>query len=320
KTPVTLAQAEQIAAHHFGAQCCLANFEELTDGYFNACYRIDLSDGARCVLKVAPPDGVRILRYERDILRAEVETLRLVRARTTAPVPQVLAHDTSRQVLANDYFLMEFLPGVPLHKARPSLPPEAQAQIDRQLGGYLRQINEICGPCFGYFAKPQPQGVEWAQTFARMLGSVLEDGAAIGVVLPWPYEQFAALPRLGFAALAEITQPRLVHWDLWDGNVFVDPENAQVTGLFDFERALWGDPLMETNFGYMAAEGSPFMQGYGMAMLDTPNKRLRRRLYAIYLYLIMIIECSYRNYENDQQEKWSRAQLVRELEGLVDLD
>lgn len=319
KTPVILAQAEQIAARHFGTQCRVVHFEELTDGYFNACYRIGLADGLHCVLKVAPPEGVRVLRYERDILRAEVETLRLVGERTTLPVPRVLAFDTGRQVLANDYFLMEFLPGTALHKARPTLSAEAQARVDWQLGDCLRQINAITGDCFGYYAQPQTAGCGWPQTFMRMLGDVLQDGLAAGVKLPWPYQQLAALPRLGFSALAEVTQPRLVHWDLWDGNVLVDPTSAQVTGVFDFERTLWGDPLMETNFGYMAAEGSPFTRGYGQDMLDTPNKRLRRALYAIYLYLIMIIECSYRNYENNQQETWSRAQLARELDGLADI-
>ncbi len=319
KTPVSLAQAEQISRRYFGSLARPVQFEELTDGFFNAAYRMQMADGLCCVLKVAPPDGLRVLRYERDILRAEVEALRLVQARTSLPAPDVLAYDTSRQVLGNDYLLMSCLPGVALHKVRAELSIQAQAEIDRQLGGYLRQINEIQGEAFGYFAQSQPAGLGWPQTFARMLGGVLEDGAAIGAQLPWPYEQLAALPRLGYGALSEIIEPRLVHWDLWDGNVLIDPSQARVTGIFDFERVLWGDPLMETNFGYVE-EGSPFMLGYGLAMKDTPAKRLRRKLYAVYLYLIMIIECDYRAYADDRQKKWARAQLEQTLESLVDLD
>ena len=49
-----------------------------------------------------------------------------------------------------------------------------------------------------------------------------------------------------------------------------------------------------------------------------PRAQQRRRaLYNIYLYLIMIIECYYRRYENDKQETWARGQLQRELDGLL---
>jgi len=46
------------------------------------------------------------------------------------------------------------------------------------------------------------------------------------------------------------------------------------------------------------------MEGYGQNLLDTPDKKLRRVLYNLYLYLIMIIECYYRKYETKDQENW----------------
>ena len=61
--------------------------------------------------------------------------------------------------------------------------------------------------------------------------------------------RFSILCAEAHPALDEVQSPRLVHWDLWDGNVFVDPATAQITGISDFERSLWGDPLMEVNFG-----------------------------------------------------------------------
>jgi hypothetical protein len=45
----------------------------------------------------------------------------------------------------------------------------------------------------------------------------------------------------------------------------------------------------------------------------------RRTLYNLYLYLIMIVECAYRNYETDDQERWARQQLAGELERLARL-
>jgi aminoglycoside phosphotransferase (APT) family kinase protein len=137
------------------------------------------------------------------------------------------------------------------------------------------------------------------------------------VSLPLPYEQLFQRLETAFDALDEVDTPRLVHWDLWDGNVFVDPATGQVSGLIDFERALWGDPLMEANFVFWQSSAA-FLEGYGTPMLDTPAKQTRRLLYNLYLWLIMVIECYYREYENDNQEKWARGQLERDLERLSD--
>ena len=63
--------AGAIAARHFGSSTQLRSFEELKDGLFNAAALLELSDGAKVVLKAAPPAEVRVLRYERDILRGE---------------------------------------------------------------------------------------------------------------------------------------------------------------------------------------------------------------------------------------------------------
>jgi len=49
------------------------------------------------------------------------------------------------------------------------------------------------------------------------------------------------------AELDEITEPRLLHGDLWTANVLVDPETAAltITGVCDWDRAKWGDPLAD---------------------------------------------------------------------------
>jgi hypothetical protein len=218
KTSVSAAQAQTIVRHVFGTGTAMCTFNELTDGYFNAAYQLDLADGRRCVLKVAPPDAIRVLRYEKDIMHAEADAL---------------------------------------------------------------------------------------------LQNVLVDGREMDVSLPLAYEKLYARLAAAFPALDEISSPRLVHWDLWDGNIFLDPQTRAITGIVDFERVLWGDPLMEANFVFWR-DSSAFMDGYARPMLDTPAKNTRRLLYNIYLWLIMIIACYYRKYENDTQEKWARAELGRQ--------
>ena len=304
--------AQGIVSHHFGSQRKVVAFEELHEGLFNAAARLALDDGLHCVLKAAPRDDVKGLRYEKDIMRAEVESMRLVKARTGVPVPDILAYDTSRSLLPSDYFLMELLQGSPLHKIRKSIPQEQQAEIERSLGRMACEMSQITNDAFGYWVQPQPSGVTWRETFLKMVDGVLQDGKDMDVVLPLPYNEMYALMELHFDALDEVTTPRLVHWDIWDGNVFVDPQTCQITGLIDFERVLWGDPLMESFFG-SRDPNSHYAQGFGNGALATRKQVQRRMLYNTYLWLIMIIETFYRKYDNDWQINWTRERMDEEI-------
>lgn len=315
KTLVSQAVAQSIVATHFGSESKVHRYTELTDGMYNAAYLIELSDGQKMVLKVAPLDRVKVLHYEKDIMRAEVDVLRLLRARTGVPVPNVLAYDTSRRLLDNDYYLMDYVPGVSLHKLRPSLSDQEQYGIDFRTGEYLHQINAVSGECFGYFAQPEYCYPTWRQAFDTMLRHVLADGREAGVELPLPYDDTYARLTKHYVSLDEIVTPALVHWDLWDGNIFIDPGTKRITGILDCERALWGDPLMEVNFGAFGVNPA-LLDGYGLDLLGTPTARTRRSLYNVYLWLIMIIECTYRQYATRDQENWVRPKFVEEMEKL----
>jgi aminoglycoside phosphotransferase (APT) family kinase protein len=312
KTPVTHDQAQAIARQAFGSCASLVNFSELTDGYFNAAYLLELAQAPKCVLKVAPPEDVLVMRYEKDIMLAEVETIQLVRQNTQVPAPEIFVHDRSRQTIGSDYFLMSFLPGVPLNKVRKDLTAEQNAAIDRQAGIYLRQMNTIRSARFGGLSHPARQFDSWRSAYDALLRDVLQDGQDLHIRLPLPNDEIYLLLGRHYVALDEVTAPSLVHWDLWDGNIFLDLQTGSITGIIDFERALWGDPLMEANFVFWQ-NSSAFLEGYGIPMLDTPARQTCRLLYNVYLWLIMVIECYYRAYENDHQEKWAREQLARDL-------
>jgi len=133
KTKITLESAQTLIAAHFGGQARIAHFTELTDGMYNAAFLIELTSGEKTVLKVAPPDDVKVLRYEKNIMLAEVEVLRLLAAQTRVPVPQIFAYDTSRSLIDNDYFIMAYISGTSLFKLRPQLSAADQYAIDLTL-------------------------------------------------------------------------------------------------------------------------------------------------------------------------------------------
>jgi hypothetical protein len=82
-----------------------------------------------------------------------------------------------------------------------------------------------------------------------MVEALLEDAERWQSPLDAPPAEIRRFVAEGGDALEEVTEPRLVHFDLWPGNIFLDPaddgSHARITGLIDHERAFWGDPAAE---------------------------------------------------------------------------
>ncbi len=316
KTPVDVETARRIVADAFGSEVRLVELRELTEGWFNSAHALVLSDERTVVLKVAPPPDVAVLSYERDIIRAEAEALALVRRHTDAPVPTVLRFDDRCRFVPSPYLLMTFVPGVSLHSARDSVSPGERAVIDASLGRHLRDVNAIVGASFGLLAPGAFRDRSWRVAFTALFEALLHDGERAGVDLPVAYDVLRSMPSAARAALDEVTEPRLVLWDLWDGNVQIDAESHALTGLLDFERALWGDPLMEVQFGERGGSAH-LLTAYGRAMPDDPGGLQRRALYTLYLHLVMSIEGTYRQYPADPLGEWARGQLALDVERVM---
>jgi len=283
------------------------SFKELSDGWANAAYLIALEDGQEVILKAAPAAGTRMMRYEKGLMKAEVETMRLVKKDGRVPVPQIIAHDSTCELADCEYFVMEKLDGVPYNKIKRELPAEQRESIEYELGQYNRLVNELRGDRFGLYAEPAEAGAAWRDVFHRLLVSVLEDGEEAGVELPVDYAAIRQEVAARLHVLDAVTEPRLVHWDIWDGNVFV--KDGRIAGIIDFERALWGDPLIEAYFGRFVASDA-FLRGYGFKNGLSKEQRQRRLLYDLYLDLILCVECAFRGYTDLGHISWTKSNLA----------
>ncbi|WMT42230.1 phosphotransferase [Paenibacillus sp. D2_2] len=146
-----------------------------------------------------------------------------------------------------------------------------------------------------------------------MFDGILADARDAGVVLPMTEEEIWSLLDQAQDSLAEVKTPCLVHWDLWDGNVFV--QDGRITGLIDCERALWGDYLLEYNFRAVSGQSADFLRGYGIEQL-TPSEKTRNQIYELYLVLILHIECAYRKYDDKRHIEWVANLLQKTWDGL----
>lgn len=316
KSKISENQIRQLFKSAFGDKYILEGIVELKDGYFNTAYSITAKDGFKTILKVAPSKEIKLMRYEKNLMRAEVDTLNMIKEKTNVPVPKVYLYNSERDIIDNEYFFMEFINGIPLNKLKNSLSDENKEKIYKQIGVYTRQINNICGECFGYISQGDRQFENWFDAFTALVEDVLIDGQEASVELPVSYEKLSGIIGSGKDILNNIVKPSLIHKDLWAGNIFIDPISFEVTGIVDCERALWADPMMDFVFGYLEDKDG-FNEGYGRNKAATDEEQCRKSLYRLYLYLILIIECKYRLYPKDDQEKWGRKMLEKELKNLL---
>jgi fructosamine-3-kinase len=150
-----------------------------------------------------------------------------------------------------------------------------------------------------------------------MIFTLLADGESLGADIQIPYTEIRALLAQHAAALDEIKEASLVHWDMWHGNIFVGQRDGEyyVEGIIDWERALWGDPEIETA---MCSKfyGPAFFAGYGRNLLESEKAVVRQCMYRLYLWLVMIIEEKVR-FEGAEHIPWVREQLKTDLDFLL---
>src|SRR5690606_1714817 len=205
----------------------------LSGGTFSAVQSVDLADGRRVVAKVAVPEGALpdgrtpLLTYEHDMLRSEHDNLRLVEQLAGVPAPRVLAADFSREHVEVDVVITDFMPGTPWDTVLDTMPPEANERAYHEVGAILAALKEARGRRFGYPADDFALGGEtWPEFVNRLFATVLADAQEWGVDIE-PERLLAALD-LAQDALAEVTEPLMVHNDLWHGNVLLAPETGEV--------------------------------------------------------------------------------------------
>ncbi|MCA1223589.1 phosphotransferase family protein [Streptomyces sp. 8L] len=282
--------------------------EELGHGWFNVAYRIRLRDGAQVVLKIAPPSDVEVMTYEHGAMTTELAALKLLRERTSVPVPAVDFADDSRELCDAAYFFMPYIDADNFGIVNDSLSPAERDIYGEALGEANREINSLMGSGFGPLAGPFHPS--WRTVFTGMAEDVLKDGERRSVDLGWDYTLIRELLALHAEVLDEVVEPRYVEWDLWNSNVMV--RDGKIVCIIDHERAFWGDPLIEAGFTGIDSPdfGDPtaFIRGYGHPAL-TESQRQRRRLYTLYLLLIMVIETVYRGHQDTVQYDWARGQL-----------
>lgn len=293
-------QILEIVKSEFGEKAEIDQCIELLDGFCNSAYRIQISNGSEVVLKVAPKKEITMMSCEQGMMHTEVEAMTLARKKGIEGVPKVYAFEENSLFSESSYFIMECLKGDSYAAVRQKMTEKEQQMIDYETGEYLYHLNQIKSEKFGHFWMKELQWNDWFTAFYHMIENVIEDGEKVGIDIGIPYETILHRLKQDQEYFKEVKEPSLIHFDSWDGNIFV--KEGHFYGMIDWERAMWADGLMEDHFRYHV-KNTFFLKGYGIHEM-TKSQKIRCAWYDIYLYLIMMFEGTYRHYETNDQYLW----------------
>ncbi len=236
-------------------------------GKYNESYLVEVGK-ERYVLRIAPPDHVPQLFYEKSMMRSEPALHQLIREQTDVPVPEVIYHDFSRKLVDRDYIILAFMDGEP-------------GPFDHaEMGRYVRQLHNLKGSRFGYPDRDAVMGDSWPTLFGEYVRLIFEDCNLCGILNEEEKDNFLTVYKAHHEVIQECS-PRMLHLDLWSQNILT--KNGKITAILDFDRGLYGDPELEfavlDTYGYSTAG---FFMGYGQPRLVNEKARIRQKLYIVY--------------------------------------
>ncbi len=278
----------------------LASCVELTEGLCNVAYLITFTDGEQRILKIAAASEDGYMSHEIRLMDAEVKAMRLLHGKLSTKVAQVDIYDDTKTLCSGNYFFMEVLEGNNYFKIGSAMSDTEKEQINLQTGRLVREITSHKGQAFGLLGDIEHTFTNQYAFYRYMLSLVIGDADQKNIEYFIPGQELLILLERDKEIFQDVPIPSLIHYDLWDGNIFVN--NGQVSGIIDWERTLWGDPLMEDRFRRHTRTAS-FLKGYGQETFTT-NEMRRIYWYDVLLYLIMMTEGAYREYEDDSQYQW----------------
>ena len=136
-----------------------------------------------------------------------------------------------------------------------------------------------------------PPKDSWAEAFTAMWGLLIDDVVGVGFYDAIESEMLRGLLENHYSLFDRDVPASLVHMDVWHQNILVD-DSSNVTGLIDWDRALWGDPEIEyAVLDYCGISEPAFWEGYGRPREASAEADLRQAFYLLYeLQKYIVIE------------------------------
>lgn len=270
----------------------VVSFRLLTGGLFNTTYFVETAGSGPVVLRVGPVNRHLLMPFEHRLMETEVHVGTLF-AQYGVPCSEILATDTSRTVIDRDFMIVRYIPSRAMYGME--LLPQDWARICREIGAATAKMHAIQSPRFGRIAdvKDGAGFASWSEALYHELIDWERVGVPSGLFTQEEHREIRSLFQRAAPCLDEIREPRLVHADLWLGNILIrtDTERPEFAAIIDADRALWGDPMFDFSSIRWTHAEEDFWAGYGkIRPQDTPDQircavyTLLNRLWNAYVY------------------------------------
>lgn len=273
---------------------------ELTEGMCNAAYEVVFAGDFATVLKIAAAENKGNMTNEVHLMDAEVHAMQLVAQNTQIKLPKVYCYDKSRKFCSGDYFFMEKLEGKSWWSVKDECSNDTNVILSEQVGEISSELTKITNDTFGLLGDAEHRFDSLYEFTYFLIKNVLEDAERRDVYIGVSKKEILDKLESEHRIFDEVKYATLVHYDMWEGNIFVNGDH--VTGIIDWERAMWGEPYMDDRFR-SHNRNEAFFKGFGKSDFTYDESR-RIIWYDIYLYLFMMTEGAYREYEDDGQYRW----------------
>jgi aminoglycoside phosphotransferase (APT) family kinase protein len=272
--PVTLEEIIKLCQRAFGEGCFIKSVNELGGGLYNNTYLIKLESMLPVILRVSPPMG-RLAKSDRNLMRNEYATLPFF-APIALLLPKVILADFTHQLIDRDYLFQSYIEGEQWSQIKNELKPGEKKALWRQLGAITRQIHNVKGEVFGnpFLDAAFPS---WSATINNRFSGLIHDLDSVGLATD-DLREVLAIAQNHAVILDEITQPALLHGDLWLVNILVNRnfDEPKIVGIIDNDRASWGDPLADWTIFILErnadAEEAAFWETYGLPERTGPTQ------------------------------------------------
>jgi len=251
----------------------------LKGGMYNTTYFVK-TDNGDIVVRVGPVNTHLLFPHGKDSMATEPLFHTMLKD-NGIPTSVILKYSPAGTVLDRPYIISEYIESVTMSDK--SLSGVNLDNIYEEVGGYARKMHEITNDRFG---RKRPDGSrefnKWSEFMLDYADTNIKKAREYELFPDadldafWQYLNDGETVRL----LDEITVPRMVHADLWPGNVLLrkNGDKYQVAAIIDLEHIIFGDIYWEFRTPWMIKE--PFIKGYGREIAKTPEIAKRGDIYS----------------------------------------
>jgi aminoglycoside phosphotransferase (APT) family kinase protein len=271
---------QKIVKDLHGETAVITKHHILKGGLFNTTYFIKTNCNNGLVLRVAPINKHLLLEFEQDMMSTEPLFGELLH-KNGIPTSKVLKYAPKGSVIDREYIIMEYIESVPIS----SIGKFGAKSIYKEAGSLTAKIHLIKNDKFGWVRGHNNLLFDtWCEFIRYFANELTEKAKTYDLLRPDDIVKFNLTIDSAKNILNEIKEPRVVHADLWQGNVLVDKKNYKIMAIIDLDRTIFGDRFWDLSSPWIINKA--FLAGYGEALPNDNNHKIRARIYRLIATLL----------------------------------